>query len=136
MSHENEIVNILLKKGFVIKQDKTLQLTAEQVSEWYFDKLEAPYYPSLMNYLTRSPIRVLQLSRIRAIPYLRQLIGPTNPDLAREKFPTTIRALYGTNMQENAIHASDSEVSAEGEFNVFFGNDVATSGPSNTRRLA
>lgn len=120
MSHENQIKTIIEENGFRVLEDKTEELAVKQVSTWYSDKQEEPYYPSLVQYLTRGPIRVLLLSRRKAIPKLRDLIGPTNPDIARQSFPKSIRALYGTNIQENAIHASDSKESAEREIKFFF----------------
>lgn len=114
MSHENQIMEIIVKNGFKVIQDKTLQLSEEEVAIWYADKHEAPYYRDLVNYLTRGPIRVIVLSRVYAISGLRNLIGPTKPQ------PNTIRGLYGTNVQENAIHASDSKAAARREINFFF----------------
>lgn len=115
IAHQTEILSMLTAEGFNILNDKTTQLTEEDVSVWYADKVQESYYPSLVQYLTRGPIRILELERIRAIPKLRSLIGPTNPLVARQSFPKSIRALYGTNIQENTIHASDSEQSAERE---------------------
>ncbi|KAI8092027.1 nucleoside diphosphate kinase [Thamnidium elegans] len=115
MAHQTEIIDTLKNEGFKIVKDKTTQFSPEQVSVWYQDKVEESYYPSLVQYLTRGPIRILELERIKAVPKLRSLIGPTNPLLARQSFPKSIRALYGTNIQENTIHASDSEQSAERE---------------------
>jgi nucleoside diphosphate kinase len=120
MSHQQDIIDILKNHHFKTKYDKTLHLTPEQVAEWYYDKHDASYYPELVAYLTRSDIRVLQLTRIDAVAQLRKLIGPTDSVKARQLFPKSIRALYGTDMQENAIHASDSDLSAEREFNLFF----------------
>ncbi|KAI7885964.1 nucleoside diphosphate kinase [Mucor mucedo] len=131
MSHESQIKAIIEENGFKIINDKTEKLDVEQVSAWYSDKQEEPYYPSLVEYLTRGPIRVLALSRRKAVPKLRDLIGPTNPDMARQSFPKTIRALYGTDIQENAIHASDSRESAEKEIKFFF----AEQDPTHTRHL-
>ena len=37
-------------------------------------------------------------------------------------FSISIRALYGTNEQRNAVHGSDSAVSAEREIRFFFPN--------------
>ncbi|CAO0792204.1 unnamed protein product [Mucor circinelloides] len=133
MPHQQDIISQLQGHGFSIKYDKTLNATTDQIKEWYFDKQDASYYPELERYLTRSEIRVMQLWRIEAIPYLRQFIGPTNPDTARQLYPKSIRALYGTNVQENAIHASDSEESAEREFNIFFQRQEAAA--LNTRRF-
>ncbi|EIE88403.1 hypothetical protein RO3G_13114 [Rhizopus delemar RA 99-880] len=103
-----------LSSNRMVIQDKTLQLSEEEVAIWYADKHEAPYYRDLVNYLTRGPIRVIVLSRVYAISGLRNLIGPTKPQ------PNTIRGLYGTNVQENAIHASDSKAAARREINFFF----------------
>lgn len=115
MVHQEEIIKMIENEGFKIIRDKITRLNEEQVSVWYQDKMQESYYPSLVQYLTRGPIRVLLLKRIRAVPKLRKLIGPTNPQIARQSFPKSIRALYGTNVQENTIHASDSEESAERE---------------------
>lgn len=121
MLYQDQIMEIIEQNGFQVIQDKTIQLSTEQVAEWYFDKQEASYFPSLVKYLTeRGPIRALQLQRIDAIKGLRRLIGPTNPNVARQSFPKSIRALYGMNIQENAIHASDSKESAEREIRLLF----------------
>ncbi|KAG2214128.1 hypothetical protein INT46_001862 [Mucor plumbeus] len=120
MPYQQDILSQLQDHGFKIKYDKILNASTDQIKEWYFDKQDASYYPELEKYLTRSEIRVMQLWRIEAIPFLRQFIGPTNPIIARQLYPKSIRALYGTDIQENAIHASDSEESAEREFNIFF----------------
>jgi len=42
--------------------------------------------------------------------------------LVFNKFPFSIRALYGTNEQKNAVHGSDSAISAEREIRFFFPN--------------
>ncbi|KAI8346176.1 nucleoside diphosphate kinase [Blakeslea trispora] len=121
MRYQDQILVILQQHHFKIVRDKTVSLSKDQVDQWYDDKHDASYYPSLVSYLTeRGPIRVMQLSKIEAISYLRHLIGPTDPQKARELVPHSIRALYGTNVQENAVHASDSMVSAQREFELFF----------------
>lgn len=126
MSHENQIREMIEQHGFKIIHDKTEQLAVDQVSAWYSDKQGEAYYPSLVQYLTRAPIRVFVLSRRKAVPKLRTLIGPTNPDIARQTFPKSIRALYGTDIQENAVHASDSKESAEKEIKFFFAEQDTT----------
>ncbi|CEP15829.1 hypothetical protein [Parasitella parasitica] len=132
MPHQREILSQIQRFGFNIKYDLTLNASTDQIKEWYFDKQDASYYPELERYLTRSEIRVLQLWRIEAVPCLRQLIGPTDSTTARQLFPKSLRALYGTDIQENAIHASDSEESAEREFAIFFQQEAAA---VNTRRF-
>ncbi|KAI8643318.1 nucleoside diphosphate kinase [Parasitella parasitica] len=132
MAHQRDILSHIQEHGFIIKHDSTLNASTDQIREWYFDKQDASYYPQLERYLTRSEIRVLQLWRVEAVPCLRQLIGPTDSKTARQLYPKSLRALYGTDIQENAIHASDSEESAEREFAIFFGGQAAV---VNTRRF-
>lgn len=115
MAHQEEILKMIQGEGLKIISDRTTQLDEAQVSIWYQDKQTETYYPSLVQYLTRGPIRILVLKGKNAVPKLRSLIGPTNPDLARQSFPKSVRALYGANIQENVIHASDSEQSAKRE---------------------
>lgn len=57
-----------------------------------------------------------------AIQRIRELVGETDPNNA---LPNTIRGRFGrihikTEVYENAIHASDSEKSAEREINLWF----------------
>lgn len=133
MHYEKEIMHMLIKEnGFTVRKDKVVALDADKVREWYADKQDAPYFKDLLAYLTRDKLRVLQLSRINGIDYLRRVIGPTNPIVARHSYPKSIRAYYGKDIQENAIHASDSGESAEREFNLFFGDEEIV----NTRHLS
>jgi len=44
-------------------------------------------------------------------------MGATNP---KEAASTTIRALFGDSIERNAIHGSDSLVSARRELSLFF----------------
>jgi len=44
-------------------------------------------------------------------------MGSTDPSKAE---PGTLRSLFGTNIERNAVHGSDSEDSASFEVNYFF----------------
>jgi nucleoside-diphosphate kinase len=57
------------------------------------------------------------LEKEDAIAALRRFIGATNPAEAAEG---TVRKLYATNIQNNAVHASDSADSAGTEIPHFF----------------
>lgn len=41
------------------------------------------------------------------VPALRELCGPSDPDLARTVRPKTIRAIYGRDKVKNAVHCTD-----------------------------
>ncbi|MEC7877950.1 MAG: nucleoside-diphosphate kinase, partial [Bacteroidota bacterium] len=62
-------------------------------------------------------IIVMELSKENAVEDFRKLIGTTNPEDAEEG---TIRKLYATSVQANAIHGSDSDENAKIEIKFFF----------------
>jgi nucleoside-diphosphate kinase len=51
------------------------------------------------------------------IARLREVMGATNPDHAA---PGTIRKLYATNIERNAVHGSDAPDTAAFEIAYFF----------------
>ena len=63
------------------------------------------------------PISVQVLEAENAVTKYREIMGSTNPKEAQE---STIRNLYGTDIQCNAVHGSDSEDNAKIEIAFFF----------------
>jgi len=119
-----EIEDILLRQGFTVIQKRRVTLTAEQCSDFYSEHYGKKFFPSLVAFMTSGPIVAMVLARENAIYQWRELIGPTNSIVAKETHPDSIRAVYGTNEQQNAVHGSDSAVSAEREIRFFFPNCI------------
>lgn len=76
-----------------------------------------PFFDSLTTFMASGPVVVLVLEGDGAIKRNRDLMGATDPAKAD---PGTIRALYGTNIEYNAVHGSDSPESARFEIGYFF----------------
>lgn len=51
---------------------------------------------------------------------LRRLCGPADPETARDLRPHTLRAIYGANKAQNAVHCTDLEEDAPLEVAFFF----------------
>ncbi|CAF0904546.1 unnamed protein product [Didymodactylos carnosus] len=124
IQNTNEIEDMILKSGFTILQKRRVTLTAEQCSDFYSEHYGKKFFPSLVAFMTSGPILAMVLARENAIGAWRELIGPTNSTQARESHPESVRALFGTNEQKNAVHGSDSPVSAEREIRFFFPNCI------------
>ena len=62
----------------------------------------------------------LELSGEGAVATWREVIGPTSSEAAREKAPLSVRAKFGTDVQRNAAHGSDSLESAKRELALMF----------------
>lgn len=111
------IMNKIHEGGFRIVAMKFLKLSLEQAQEFYAVHKGKSFYDDLCIFMSSGPIVAAILEKENAIEAYRELIGATNPEEAAEG---TIRNLYATSMQKNAVHGSDSDENAIIESNFFF----------------
>jgi nucleoside-diphosphate kinase len=107
----------LQKEGFKILGLKMLRLSESQARAFYEVHKERPFYADLVSFMTSGPVVPAALERDGAVQYLREVMGATN---SKEAAPGTIRNLYGTDIEQNAIHGSDSPENAAIELAFFF----------------
>jgi nucleoside-diphosphate kinase len=103
--------------GFRIVAMKYTKLSPEQARKFYEVHKERPFYNDLVNFMSSGPIVAAILEKENAVQAYRDFIGATNPENAE---PGTIRALYGTSLEKNAVHGSDSDENAQIEASFFF----------------
>ena len=111
------IIAHLEREGFGIVAVRMLRLSPEQAGAFYAVHAERPFYADLVSYMTSGPVWAMCLEREDAVQHLRRVMGATNPGEAAEG---TIRALYGSSIERNAIHGSDSPENAAIEIAFFF----------------
>lgn len=111
------ILNTVNENNFRIAAMKMLQLTQKQAREFYIVHKDRSFYDDLVDFMTSGAIVAVLLEKDNAVEDFRNLIGPTNPEEATEG---TIRHACGLNIQQNAVHGSDSPENAERECNFFF----------------
>ena len=111
------IITKIMEGGFKIKALKLTSLTKEQAMEFYAVHKERPFYNGLTDFMSSGPIVAAVLEKENAITAYRDFIGATNPADAAEG---TIRAIYGTSIEANAVHGSDSDENAQIEAGFFF----------------
>ena len=112
-----KIMAHLEAEGFRVLAGRMIHLTEAQARAFYAVHKERPFYNDLVAYMTSGPVWPLALEREDAVPYLRKVMGATNPADADEG---TVRKLYGESIERNAIHGSDSPENAAIEVNFFF----------------
>lgn len=115
--HIGSILQMINAAGFRISAMKYTQLSAAKAGEFYAVHKERPFYGELVEFMSSGPIVAAILEKENAVEDFRKLIGATNP---ADADPGTIRALYATNVGENAVHGSDSDENAEIESNFHF----------------
>jgi len=115
--HAGAILAHLEKEGFRLAAVKKLRLTPDQARAFYAVHRERPFFEGLVRFMTEGPAVVVVLERQDAVPHLRQTMGATD---SRKAESGTIRNLYGTDIERNAIHGSDSPENAAKEVSFFF----------------
>ena len=114
---DNEIKEIFIRKGFLIKNEKKIQIEKSEAEKFYKVHETKPFYNDLCAYLSSGPIVAMVLEKENAVLENRELMGATNPKDAAEG---TIRKKYGISIDKNSVHGSDSAENAKTEIDFFF----------------
>tara|TARA_B100000519_G_C13983283_1_gene315660 strand:+ start:156 stop:578 length:423 start_codon:yes stop_codon:yes gene_type:complete len=115
--YTGKIYDRILKSNFSIIGAKLLQMTQEQAKGFYEVHKNKPFFKDLISFMTSGPSMVLVLEKDDAVQSWRDTIGSTNP---KEAAVNTIRKDFALNVQENAVHGSDSNENAQKEIAFFF----------------
>ena len=92
-------------------------MTRSQAEGFYAVHRKRPFFGELTEFMSSGPCMVLALQKENAVEEWRKTIGATNPEEAENG---TIRKDFATNIQENAVHGSDSDENAKKEIGFFF----------------
>jgi nucleoside-diphosphate kinase len=112
-----KIISHLEAAGFCLVAARMNRLTKAEAEAFYDVHRERPFFSSLVDYMTSGPCMPMVLEHDRAVEYLRDVVGATDPAEASDG---TIRRLYAESKERNAIHASDSPTNAQSEIAFFF----------------
>jgi nucleoside-diphosphate kinase len=113
----SEILTRFERKGLRIVGLKFLVPSKEQATAHYAEHAEKPFFPSLLSFITSSPLVAVSFEGDQAVTVCRTLIGPTD---GRAAPPGTIRGDFGLSKSNNLVHGSDSDASAERELKIWF----------------
>ena len=111
------IVQRFEDKGLVVAGMKVMRIARELAERHYAPHKGKPFYPGLIDYITRGPVVVLVLQGDRCIEISRTLMGKT---FGYEAAPGTIRGDFGASRSYNLIHGSDAPESAKAEIALYF----------------
>jgi len=112
------ILNQYERNGLEIAEMKMMTASKDLAEKHYAQLKDKPFYEDLITFITRSPVVASIIEGEDGIEKIRTVHGATDPAEARAN---TIRALYGKNVTENSVHASDSVETADKEIELWFG---------------
>lgn len=109
----SNIIKDMEKNGFVVSRAKLLKLSKETAEQFYSEHKGKEFFDRLVSYMTSSSCIMLILEKVDyngegAFEDLRDLMGPVSDVVDPSGNPNSLRAKYGVNQTENAIHGSDS----------------------------
>ncbi|XP_033727964.1 thioredoxin domain-containing protein 3 homolog isoform X39 [Pecten maximus] len=119
---KDEIIEKVHEAGFKIAARKETTLSMEIAKEFYSDHKDKDYYNDLVEHMASGPTMFMVLSREDAVDGWRSLIGPTDPEKAKEDSPESLRALYGGDILKNAVHGSSNTERAKDHIQKIFGD--------------
>lgn len=127
------ILTVLTRGGLIIEEVRELLLIRAEAREFYAEHEGKPWLEEHLRFIAPS-IALSKFGRSvvflvltvpsgssagrEAVPLLRSLLGPTDPVLARERAPESIRALFGSVLPRNAVHGSADEAAARRELRL------------------
>ena len=94
-------------------------MSKDEAEKFYAIHKDKSFFPELVAYITSGPVIVLVLEKENAVKAWRDLMGATNPEKAVEG---TIRKQFGTDIQRNAVHGSDSVIMLRKKLSSSFPN--------------
>ena len=119
--HIGDIITRIERKGYNIEALKMINPSEEKLRQHYFDKVDKPFFPELLEYMTEGPIVGIVVSGTNVIQAIHNMAGATSPGEAEWG---TIRGDYGREWPDgnlrNIIHTSDNVNSATREIGIWF----------------
>jgi nucleoside-diphosphate kinase len=116
-----EVLRRIEAKGYDVVALQMLVPTAELLEKHYEEHVGKPFYASLVEFMMSGPVVAAVVEGEQVIAAFRSLAGATDPikavpgsirgDLARD---------WGTAVQQNVVHGSDSAESATREIGLWF----------------
>lgn len=118
------IIQRIEDENFRIAGMRLVHMNTRQAEGFYYVHRQKPFFRSLIEFMTSGPCVLIVLEGRDVIGRWRILMGPTDPSAAEWG---TLRREYGTSIERNAVHGSDSEDSAVYEINYLFkGTDLVS----------
>ena len=111
-----KIISIFEDNRLDIIHSHRIRPTKDVLEQHYEGLKEKSYFQEVLDYMSPSDVVVLILEGANVVDIVREINGATNPAVAK---PGTIRYMFGTNIQENAVHGSESVEIANREIAIW-----------------
>ena len=116
-----EVLRRIETKGYALVALRILTPTREMLAEHYAEHEGKPFFEPLLEFMSSGPVTAAIIEGEGCIPGFRSLAGATNPtDAAPGSIRGDLARDWGTKVQQNVVHGSDSPESAAREIAIWF----------------
>jgi nucleoside-diphosphate kinase len=115
--HIGDIIKIFEANQLKIVATRLVNLSKKEAEGFYAVHRTKGFFESLTSFMSSGSALVMVLEGENAILRLREVMGATNPANAA---PGTIRKLFASSIEHNAVHGSDAPETAAYEMGYFF----------------
>ncbi|XP_037764690.1 nucleoside diphosphate kinase 7 isoform X2 [Chelonia mydas] len=116
-----KIINAILDGGFEISALQLFNMERANVEEFYeIYKGVVAEYTEMVTELCSGPCIALEIRQLDPQKVFRDFCGPSDPEIARHLRPGTLRAIFGKNKIQNAVHCTDLPEDGLLEVQYFF----------------
>ncbi|KAM7178118.1 nucleoside diphosphate kinase homolog 7 isoform 2-T2 [Macrochelys suwanniensis] len=103
-----KIIKAILDGGFEISALQLFNMERANVEEFYeIYKGVVAEYAEMVTELCSGPCIALEIRQLDPQNVFRDFCGPSDPEIARHLRPGTLRAIFGKNKIQNAVHCTD-----------------------------
>mmetsp|Transcript_59505 Transcript_59505/g.141475 ORF Transcript_59505/g.141475 Transcript_59505/m.141475 type:complete len:374 (+) Transcript_59505:182-1303(+) len=116
-----QIVDALIEEGFevsALQQFSLSRVNAGEFLEVY--KAVMSDFTKMEEELSNGPCVAIEVRGEQPVQAVREVVGPHDPELARVLRPKTLRAKYGADKVQNAVHCTDLPEDGQLEVEYFF----------------
>lgn len=118
-----EILKAIQKEGLRVKDVHTVRLTPEEAAPLFRSQEALPHSRDLLQFVTSAPVVALHLVGDDCIGRWSRLLGPIDPDQAKQTAPQSLRARYGSSVLRNVAHGAEDPRAAAQDLPAVFGPD-------------
>ncbi|XP_030439404.1 nucleoside diphosphate kinase 7 isoform X4 [Gopherus evgoodei] len=116
-----KIIKAVLDGGFEISALQLFNMERANVEEFYeIYKGVVAEYTEMVTELCSGPCIALEIRQLDPQKVFRDFCGPSDPEIARHLRPGTLRAIFGKNKIQNAVHCTDLPEDGLLEVQYFF----------------
>jgi len=120
-AHLGKIMDAIVASGLTLGGARMMKLTPDQTEEFYENLRGNQNFSKMVNFMSSDAITCLEIVGNQSVARWNELCGPVDPNDARAQSPQSLRAAFGTDFIQNAVHSSTDAAAAERELDFFFG---------------